>query len=124
MFEAGDRVRVTVDYNEPESVYGKYGTVVESTKEPDAFLQFVNVDLDDKDFNESYMSDRNWIWLFLANEIAHVEQYEFMGYLSDNDLNDWSYALRYRCYRGGCNGSAVQTADRNTHNGYHNRNGH
>ena len=120
MFSIGSRV-VVVDYgNDSDGFNGKSGTVVSSTR---GGLGFTSVDLDDKDFTFSVMNNRGWIYLFANDEIA-LEPYEFMGFVSDGHDDGYSYALRYRCYRYKCNGSPIQTADRNTHNGYHNRNGH
>lgn len=120
MFAIGSRVVVTNYGSEKDGFNGKQGTVVYRERGSNGFTSVV---LDDKDFTERFMTSRDWVYLFDDDEIA-LEPYEFMGYMGDNSGNAWSYALRYRCYRGKCNGSAVQTADRNTHNGFHNRNGH
>lgn len=46
-----------------------------------------------------------------------MEPYEFM-YQSPFRK---SPVLVYRCYRGGCKGTKIWVADRNTHNAMHNR---
>lgn len=51
------------------------------------------------------------------SEYEPGEPYEFYEAFMDG----WPIVLRYRCFRGNCGGTAVQVADRNTHNAYHNK---
>lgn len=60
----------------------------------------------------------------MYNIIPHYEpgdSYEFTG---PKMFNLVEVVRMYHCFRGSCKGRAVWASDRNTHNQYHNRNGH
>lgn len=60
-----------------------------------------------------------------SDEYTPGEPYEFLAPAFDNPIHgDLTIPVpRYRCFRGDCKGRQVQTADRNTHNNYHNNKG-